>query len=211
MKKASIVLLILGILVLLQVGFPLLSFKLWEIANISSDLPLISPQVSSEQVLGISVEQTPSNFPAFISTLQRDSKPLYDKFYLSIPSLKIDQAEVLVDSNNLTTSLAHLPGSALPGEKGNVFISGHSVLPLIFTKDTSTLFGNLPKLKVGDEVKIGIGKGQFSYKIIGMRIVDPKDLSVILPPDRQGRYITLMTCVPPGLNTKRLVMLGQLN
>lgn len=211
MKKVSVVLLTLGILVLLQVSFPLISFKLWEIANAASDLPLISPISSPEQVLGISVENTENNFPAFISTKLRDSKPLYDRFYLTIPSLKIDQVEVLVDSNDLTSNLAHLPGSALPGEKGNVFISGHSTLPLIFTKETNTLFGNLPKLKKGDEIKIGIGKGQFSYKVMGMRIIDPKDLSVILPPDEMGRYITLMTCVPPGLNTKRLVVLGQLD
>jgi LPXTG-site transpeptidase (sortase) family protein len=40
--------------------------------------------------------------------------------------------------------------------------------------------------------------------------VDPKDVSVINPPDGSGRYLTLMTCVPPGFNAKRLIVLAKL-
>ena len=33
---------------------------------------------------------------------------------------------------------------------------------------------------------------------------------VLNPPDNKGRYITLMTCYPPGLNFKRLIVLGKM-
>lgn len=209
MKIFFFALLIIGLAVLIQVSIPMVGFRLWEIAVVQETLPLASPQIGGTQVLGISINSD-NNFPYFISTLSRETKTPYDKFYLTIPSLKIEDQMVLVDSNDLTNGLVHLPGTALPGEKGNVFVSGHSTLPLIFNSNTKTVFSTLPKIKKGEKIEIIIGGSKFVYVIENMRIVDPKDVSVILPPNPQGRYITLMTCVPPGLNTKRLVVLGKL-
>lgn len=207
MKIFSFALLIVGLIVLVQISLPMVGYKLWEMVVVKEALPLTSPQIGSTQVLGISIN---SDAPYFTSTLTRETKPSYGKFYLTVPSLKIDGQEVVVDSNDLTNGLAHLPGTALPGEKGNIFVSGHSTLPLIFNNNTKTVFSALPKIKKGEKIEVTIGGSKFVYVVESMRIVDPKDVSVILPPDPRGRYITLMTCVPPGLNTKRLVVLGKL-
>ncbi len=207
MKIFSFALLIVGLAVLVQISLPLAGYKIWEAVVVKEALPLASPQAG--HVLGISINSN-DNFPRFISTLTRETKTPYDKFYLTVPSIRIENQEVFIDSNDLTRGLAHLPGTALPGEKGNVFISGHSALPLIFNSDTKTVFSALPKIKKGEKIEVVIGGSKFVYLIESIKIVDPKDVSVILPPNPQGRYITLMTCVPPGLNTKRLVVLGKL-
>ncbi len=123
--------------------------------------------------------------------------------------MNINDATVKVDSNDLSESLAHLPGSALPGEKGNVFISGHSALSRLFSLKT-VLLANLSDLKKGDKIMINAAGAKFIYQVIELKVVDPTDLSVINPPDTKGRFITLMTCVPPGLNFKRLVVLGKM-
>ena len=132
----------------------------------------------------------------------------YQNFYLSVPTLDIDGVPVYVDSNDLTKGLVHLPGSALPGERGNLFISGHSSLPQF--SSSKAMFANLQKVKKGDQISIKIGTGEFKYQVIGLKVTDPKDLSIIAPPDNLGRYISLMTCVPPGFNTNRLIVLGKL-
>lgn len=210
LKIVPLIFLSLGIFLLLQVVLPVLAYKIWETQRLTAESLLTSPQID-KQVLGISIKSEDS-FPIFISELRRDHPASYNQFSISIPSLKIDQAKVLVDTNNLNGGgLAHLSGSALPGEKGNIFISGHSALPLAFKGDKNygSIFTNLTKLKKGDEIKISAG-ADFKYQVIGLRVVDPKDLSIILPPDSEGRYLTLMTCVPPGFNTKRLVVLGKL-
>lgn len=209
MKIFSFGLLIIGLAVLIQISLPLVGFKIWEMVVVKTNLSLASPQVGSTQVLGISINAD-GNFPSFTSSLKRESKSSYDKFYLTVPSIKIKDQEVIIDSNDLTNGLAHLPGTALPGEKGNIFISGHSTLPLIFNSNTKTVFSTLPKIKKGEKILVTIGGSKFVYVVESMKIVDPKDVSVILPPESLGRYITLMTCVPPGLNTKRLVVLGKL-
>lgn len=207
-KIIPILFLGLGIFLLIQISLPTLAYKVWELRNIQDDTPLTSPlKVTSNQVLGISVEQK-QNFPALISSLKRQQPAPYQFFYLSIPTLDLSDSPVVVDSNDLSKGLVHLPGSALPGERGNVFISGHSSLPQFPT--SKAIFANLVKVKNGDQINIKIGTGEFRYQVVGLRVVDPKDLSIIAPPDNTGRYITLMTCVPPGFNTKRLIVLGKL-
>ncbi|MBI2019836.1 class E sortase [Candidatus Daviesbacteria bacterium] len=208
-KLLSLGFLSVGIITLMQVVLPIISFKLWEVGQSVNEVMLISPKpLKNSQVLGISIKND-GNFPTIYSEIKRENSPSYLEFSLSVPTLKLDQFKVLVDSNDLNEALAHLPGSALPGERGNVFISGHSALSWIF-KNKKAPFANLMDLKKGDEMYVQVGGSKFSYEVVGVKIVDPMDLSVIAPPDNLGRYITLMTCVPPGLNTKRLVVLGKI-
>lgn len=207
MKFVSLSFLSVGIFILMQAILPIVSFQLWAMGQTINNQVLVSPAKMSGQVLGVSVEDK-DNFPAFISSA-RTSEHTYDKFYLSIPKLKIQNANVYVDSNDLSKGFAHLPGSALPGEKGNVFISGHSAIRPSFSIKQA-LFSNLTDLKVKDQIIVDTPGSKFIYEVIGFKIVDPSDLSVVSVPDTMGRYISLMTCVPPGLNFKRLVVLGKM-
>lgn len=208
-KLIPLVFLSIGVFLLMQILMPIISFQLWVLGQKFDNGVLISPNnTEKNQVLGISIQNN-DNFPSFISFLKRESKPSYSHFYMTIPKLKIDKERVGVDSNDLSKALAHLPGSALPGEKGNAFISGHSALSALFSLK-SAAFASLPNIKKGDEINIEAGGINYKYEVTQIKIVDPKDISVINPPDSQGRFITLMTCVPPGLNFKRMIVLGKM-
>ncbi|MDD5415548.1 MAG: class E sortase [Candidatus Daviesbacteria bacterium] len=207
-KLISSLFLSVGIFLLIQVIAPLVSFEVWAIGQKINSRTLVSPVKSSEQIPGVSVQDR-NNFPAFISSLKRETQPNYDRFSLSIPKLKIERQDVLVDTNYLSENLAHLSGSALPGEKGNVFISGHSALSQ-FSVIKSVPFSKLPELKKGDQIIVETSGSEFIYEVSDFKVVDPTDLSVVEAPETQGRYISLMTCVPPGLNLKRLVVLGKM-
>ncbi len=199
----------IGIFLILQVILPIASFQIWWWGQKVNSESLISPNVSATgNVLGVSV-QSKDNFPIFVSDLKRETQASYKEFSLSIPKLKIDQVRVEVDSNDLSENLAHLPGSALPGEKGNMFISGHSIMSR-FLSFKQGVFVNLTDLKKGDEIIVEAEGVKFKYEVTSLSVVDPKDISVVLPPEPQGRYISLMTCVPPGLNFKRLIVLGKI-
>lgn len=211
-KIIALIFLGLGVFLLLQVLLPVISFKIWEIQNSQLADQLINPEADAAKVLGVSISTSQEdNFPAFISSIKRKEAAPYQQFEIEIPTINI-KTDVSVDSNDLKQGLAHLPGTALPGEKGNMFISGHSALPQFFkaSEDEEAIFAHLPNLKKGDKIKVRAGQTEFNYQVVGFQIVNPKDLSVVAPPDQQGRYISLMTCVPPGLNTKRLVVLGRL-
>lgn len=207
-KAVSVGFLVIGVFILMQVILPIISFQIWAISQQANNQMLVSPKNPASGVLGISVENK-DNFPAFVSLLKRETQPNYDKFNLSIPRLKMDKTDVFVDTNDLSQGLAHLPGSALPGEKGNIFISGHSALSQFFGIK-SVLFAKLPDLKKGDQIIVETPFAKYNYEVIGFKIVDPSDLSVLAASEDQGRYISLMTCVPPGLNFKRLIVLGKM-
>lgn len=198
-----------GVFLLMQAFLPIISFQIWWFGQKYNNVLLISPNSpKGSQILGVSIRNE-DNFPAFVSSLKRQTKHTDTEFSLIVPKIKIDRANVLVDSNDLSKSLAHLPGSALPGEKGNVFISGHSALSPLFSLKTA-VFGSLSDLKKGDEIIIEASGTKFRYVVLNLKVVDPSDVSVINPPEPLGRYISLMTCVPPGLNFKRLVVLGKM-
>lgn len=208
MKLVPLGFLSIGIILLMQVVMPVASFQFWEFGQKLNNQNLISPVKSNEQVLGVSVENK-DNFSSFISNLKRQSVPNYNEFTISIPKIAMKNQIVEVDSNDLTKSLAHLPGSALPGEKGNVFITGHSAVSPFFSFKVAP-FGKLTDLKKGDMIEVSAGGMQFTYQVQELKVVDPSNLSVIPAPDERGRYISLMTCVPPGLNFKRLIVLGKM-
>lgn len=207
-KLISIGFLSIGVFVLMQVVLPIISFQIWTMRQQYDNQILISPGEKGKEVLGISI-QNQNNFPGFVSSSVRETNVSYNQFKLTVPRLKIIDGVVNVDSNDLSKGMVHLPGSGLPGEKGNVFISGHSALSRFFLGGKA-IFANLQDLRKDDEMILEAGSNKFVYKVIGIKVVDPSDLSVISAPDTQGRYVSLMTCVPPGLNLKRLVVLGKM-
>jgi LPXTG-site transpeptidase (sortase) family protein len=197
-----------GVFVLVQVAMPFLSYKFWEISAFESSQLLADPSAKETDVLGISIENE-GGFAKLVSGQKRATP--YESFKVEVPSIKLAETEVRVNSNEFDLFLGHLPGTALPGEKGNVFVTGHSSLTGLLPKGKQVaLFINLPKIKKGDQIKITALGQRFVYDVIGLKIVDPKDVSVINPPDGSGRYLTLMTCVPPGFNSKRLIVLAKL-
>jgi LPXTG-site transpeptidase (sortase) family protein len=225
LRSVFLLLLGLGIFVLMQVVMPFLSYQIWEISSYDKSSLLVDPtdQRAGKLVSGKVLEalmansqtqwviENINNFPAFVVSAKEGTiiKPPYKEFKVSIPSLDLKNAKTLVHSNSFEENLAHLKGTALPGDRGNVFITGHSSLPNFFGGNKGQ-FVDLPKIKKGDEVLVEALGQKFTYIVLGIKIVDPKDTSVILPPDIEGRYLTLMTCVPPGLSTKRLVVLTKI-
>lgn len=205
-KIISLGFLAAGLFLIMQVVLPVISFQLREMGLKYDNQVLKSPKTTDSQILGISIQKK-DNFPAFISSRRRDNLPFFE-FSLAVPSINLKETTVYVDSNDLSKGLVHLPGTVLPGERGNIFISGHSAISSIFSK--SAHFAKLSNVKKGDKIEVEANGAKFIYQVAEIKTVSPTDLSVIIPPDEMGRYITLMTCVPPGLNLKRLIVLGKM-
>lgn len=139
-------------------------------------------------------------------------------FNLSIPSLKIKEAKVVSNVNSdmeevyfpvLREAIAHYEGTALPEEEGNTFLYGHSVLPAFYNPgDYLTIFSLLPQMRIGDEFSLNYAGKEFSYAVFAKKVVEPNNLHSLEP--YPFKTATLMTCFPPGLTTKRLLVVGRL-
>ncbi len=141
-------------------------------------------------------------------------------FYLDIPKLGIEGAKVETNSTSMRpdTSLGHYKGTGLPGGTGrnrnNSFVYGHSALPQYFSPTNyKTIFTTLPDLELGDEFTITYNEEVFHYKVEAKQVLKPEDVNPLNPVPwlaSQQSYATLMTCVPPGGISSRLLVVGKL-
>ncbi len=137
-------------------------------------------------------------------------------FTLSVPKLGIKDAVIETNSTNLSPEsfLGHYKGSALPGQTGNSFIYGHSVLPWFFNpKNYKTIFSTLDNLQAGDEFVINYNNKELKYKVETKTILHPDEVNPLA--EYKPRYLnestmTLMTCYPAGTRARRLLVNGVL-
>ena len=104
---------------------------------------------------------------------------------LTIPSVGIS-AIVLEgdDAGTLNVAPGHIPGTALPGRKGNVAIAGHR----------DTFFRNLETIRLGDSIQLRTLRGTYIYKVDSTQVVDPSRTDVLLTSG--ASTLTLVTCYP---------------
>jgi LPXTG-site transpeptidase (sortase) family protein len=133
-------------------------------------------------------------------------------FNMTIPKLGIENALVETNAPSLSPdfALGHYANSALPGEVGNSFIYGHSVLPIFYNpKNYKTIFSTLHKLEKGDEFYVYYNGEKLTYKVEGKRDLKPElidPLAEIKPRYLNESTMILMTCSPPGTTLRRLLV-----
>jgi len=197
-----------GLLLLFSAVFPIIQFQLEYSTKFNQILNPLSTQFYNRDADYTQL----SNW--FVTDSESVSSPSltssFSTYYLSIPKLKIDQASVIFGSTDLKKSLIQYPKTALPGQYGSPVIFGHSVLPQFFNpKSYITIFSTLYKLKQGDEIYVDYDHIRYKYVVSEMFEVQPTDLSV-LEQRFDGRYLTLVTCSPPGTYLRRLIIKAQI-
>jgi len=182
------------------------------------------PQVAGARSTGIEVGfefselrqdiKTPNQAPS--ASVRGKQENIPEIFYVTVPKLGIERAEVETNSSNLSPDerLGHYAGSALPGEVGNTFIYGHSASPMFYDpKNYKTIFTTLDRLEESDEVTVEFGEKYFKYVVEKSVVLEPEDvkpLETVGSPFLKKSFLTLMTCVPPGIRTKRLLVQARL-
>ncbi|HWQ56488.1 MAG TPA: class D sortase [Bryobacteraceae bacterium] len=89
-----------------------------------------------------------------------------------------------VGKEELRLGPGHMPGSALPGMRGNVIIAGH--------RDTH--FRVLKDVHEGDELLVETRQGRFRYKVAKISIVKPTNTKALQ--DTAEPVMNLITCYP---------------
>jgi len=92
-------------------------------------------------------------------------------------------------------------GTANPGEAGNIVVSAHNDI-------FGELFRDLDRLQPGDEVYVSTSTREYLYRVTGLEIVEPTDVSVMNPTARPT--ITLISCYPYLVDSQRIVVFGEL-
>lgn len=106
----------------------------------------------------------------------------------------------------LLEGVAHSQGTALPGQKGNVFITGHSSYYIWSDSAYKDVFALLENLSPDDKIYVQYQGENFEYEVAESKVVSPGELSVMNQGDSYN--LTLMTCVPIGTNLNRLIIIA---
>lgn len=133
---------------------------------------------------------------------------------LSIPKLQIQVPIIWTQDPNefdtdLTRGSVHYPGTALPGETGMVYISGHSSDYFWKNHPYKQIFAKINSLEPGDDIFVDVygvdGKiYNYRYKVTEENIYAPDDQRQFL--DNTGAKLNLSTCWPIGTQKDRYVV-----
>lgn len=206
-KAVAKLLLVSGFLVIASVLVPLVSYELFTAPslkpqNFLSPVPAIG--IERENVLSARSDYTQAEnwFPqADFSEKKIESKITH--YTISIPKFNIEDATVEIGGQDLSKSLIHYPGTALPGQLGATIIFGHSVLPQFYSPDNyMAIFSLIPTMELGDDIFVNFDGIRYTYRVIDKVEVKPDNLSVLDQP-YDNEYLRLITCTPPGTYLRR--------
>jgi sortase A len=165
------------------VGYSLLDARLFEAyenwrldhaANFSRPLPSIARKPAASGS-ALTVEQPRLTTVAMGSAIGR------------IEISRIGIAAIIVEgtsARSLRRAVGHIPGTALPGEQGNVAIAGHR----------DTFFRALRSVREGDEILLTTPDGSYRYVVDSTTIFAPDDAEALA--DSNEAILTLVTCYP---------------
>lgn len=88
------------------------------------------------------------------------------------------------DHRTLRRAVGHIPGTARPGENGNMVLTGHR----------DTFFRPLRNIRQDDTILLTTLRGQYRYRVLSTEVVSPDHVSSLAP--GRDEILTLITCHP---------------
>lgn len=217
-KALSLLFSIFGLVLVGNAIIPLLSYKFRYSSRFRDRMlsPIVQHRSQALGAIAASAKEGNKDYTLVSSwfdepiELDQDTNPQVTDYRLSIPELNITNAWVQIGGEDLKKRLIHYPNTAMPGQMGNSVVFGHSVLPQFFNpKNYLTIFSTLHTLKSGDKIVLNYDGIEYEYLVDKLFEVQPNDVS-ILEQRYDGRYLTLVTCSPPGTYLRRLIVRARL-
>jgi sortase A len=88
------------------------------------------------------------------------------------------------DARTLRLAVGHIPGTAFPGEPGNIGLAGHR----------DTFFRRLGDIQIDDEIRIVTPEETYTFRVEETSVVKPRDTWVLNA--TAAPALTLVTCYP---------------
>ena len=137
---------------------------------------------------------------------------------LIIPKLNIDvpaHFNIANDTTTIDNAMNHgvaqfkIPGAdALPGQVGNLVISGHSAGDIYSNNQYKFIFSGLERLQDNDLIYVNYNSVRYTYKVIKKQTVEPTDVAALVYPTSKP-ILTLITCTPLGSDRYRLLVTAE--
>ncbi len=154
--------------------------------------------------------QSPGQSAGANTTVQPDMLWI-DSLNITAPIKYVDEANEAVFQEALQDGAVHYPGTALPGQPGNVYIFGHSSDYIFTPGDYKTVFALLPRISEGAEIKVTDRDGHlYTYVVTRQFVAGPNDIHLLSQYDYKEKLLTIQTSYPIGTALKRYIVEARL-
>ena len=140
-----------------------------------------------------------------------DPRLLIPKLNVDVPvlyNLATDPATIN-DAMNRGVAQFKIPGAdAMPGQIGNLVISGHSAGDIYSNNQYKFIFSGLERLVDGDLIYINYNSVRYTYKVFKRETVEPTNVAALIYPTDKP-LLTLITCTPLGTDRYRLLVTAE--
>ena len=137
---------------------------------------------------------------------------------LIIPKLNVDvpvNFGIANDTDTINMAMENgvaqfsIPGaSAMPGEIGNLVITGHSAGDIYSNNQYKFIFSGLERLTNGDLIYIDYQGTRYTYSVIKKETVEPSNVAALVY-ETTKPMLTLITCTPLGTSRYRLLVTAE--
>lgn len=189
------------------------------IAGLSVMLIFLALQYNTQIVGALSGFVSPGSIdPTDIIVDTSIDVPVGEESRLIIPKINVNEPIIWDAKNDQASQLKAMesgvayfgvPGAnSRPGQVGNTPLAAHSANNLLEAGDHKFVFVHLPMLVEGDTVYVTYKEVRYTYKVTKKREVQPNDVaSLVYTGDKP--VITLITCVPVGHASRRLLVTAE--
>jgi sortase A len=180
---------VVGVLALGYVGFVLLDARLYQAdqsRRFQEELKKIKPPIIGDQPpQGSTISLKPAEADVRVDRIEIAGTSRTVLGRIEIPTIGL-AAMILegTDARTLRRAVGHIPGTPLPGQQGNVAITGHR----------DTFFRPLLNIHKNDEIRLTTLSGSYRYLVDSIKVVEPEDTEVLDNSD--DAILTLVTCYP---------------
>lgn len=144
--------------------------------------------------------------PNVNQTVSPEPRLLIPKLNIDVPvAFNINYNDVM-DAMNRGVAQFSIPGAnALPGQIGNLVISGHSAGDIYSSNPYKFIFSGLERLVPGDLIYINYESVRYTYQVTGSETVEPSNVQALIY-ETDKPMLTLITCTPLGTSRYRLLV-----
>ena len=175
------------------------------------------PSIESEEISALffpnyqeNINSTPQTID-YKSTFTEKQKTLeIPKLGLQLPIVFPKTTDNKIVTKSLDSGVVYYPGSVLPAEKGQIVILGHSS-PEGWPKiKYDWAFDDLDELSPGDYILIHLDNRQYKYRVRETVVINKGDDLPKSSALKNSNTLVLVTCWPPGKDSKRMVVIAEL-
>ncbi|MBR2989707.1 class E sortase [Candidatus Saccharibacteria bacterium] len=149
--------------------------------------------------------------PTITTAVSADNRLMIPKLNVDVPvhfNIANDTDTVNEAMENGVAQFAIPGASALPGEIGNLVITGHSAGDIYSNNQYKFIFSGLERLVNGDLIYIDYKGTRYTYSVTKMETVEPSDVASLVY-ETTKPMLTLVTCTPLGTSRYRLLVTAE--